>query len=79
MYKVHDPVKIKDLPVGPGNDMTDPHLWFSSAMKQMVGKVYHIGEVYHTMSGGIRYRLEEDITGWEWIDCFLIPAQQRTE
>lgn len=43
MYKVHDPIKIKDLPVGPRNDMTGPQLWFNSAMKQMVG-------------GGISYR-----------------------
>lgn len=74
MYKVGDMVRIRDLPVGVGNDPLDPHLWYNSKMKKMAGQIYRIGCV----CGG-RYILLGDSACWQWTDAFLIPAGQRTE
>lgn len=46
MYKVGDMVRIRDLPVGVGNDPLDPYLWYNSAMKKMAGQIYRIGSVW---------------------------------
>ena len=37
MYKVGDMVRIRDLPVGPGNDPLNPGLWYNPEMKKMAG------------------------------------------
>lgn len=46
MYKVGDMVRIRDLPVGVGNDPLDPDLWYNSAMKEMAGQIYRVGSVW---------------------------------
>lgn len=74
MYKVGDMVRIRDLPVGVGNDPLYPYLWYNSAMKKMAGQIYRIGSVC-----GSRYILLGDSACWQWTDAFLIPAGQRTE
>lgn len=74
MYKVGDMVRIRDLPVGIGNDPADPDLCYNSVMKKMAGQIYRIGSV----CGG-RYFLLGDSDCWQWTDVFLIPVWQRTE
>lgn len=74
MYKVGDMVRIRDLPVGVGNDPVEPDLCYNSEMKKMAGQIYRIESV---RGGG--YILLGDSACWRWTDAFLIPAGQRTE
>lgn len=80
MYKVGDMVRIRDLPVGAGNDPLDPTLWFNSEMKKMAGRIFFIKDVYESpWTGRVRYKLLGDFSNWEWSSGFLIPMCQRTE
>lgn len=79
MYKVGDMVRIRDLPVGRGNDPLNPGLWYNSEMKKMAGRLSKIRSVFKSISGMPRYRLWLDNGIWAWTDAFLIPARQRTE
>ena len=79
MYKVGDMVRIRDLPVGPGHDPSDPGLWYNSEMKKMAGRSDKIRTVFESIPGIYRYQLWLDNGNWVWTDAFLIPARQRTE
>ena len=43
MYKLGDMVRIRDLPVSPGNDPLEPGLGYNSEMKKMAGQIYRLG------------------------------------
>ena len=79
MYKVGDMVRIRGLPVGPGNDPLNPGLWYNPEMKKMAGRSYKIRTVFESIPGIYQYQLWLDNGNWVWTDAFLIPARQRTE